>query len=114
MRLYRAPVLPALGWTGRRMPSLILDCCGEETSPEAQGGVGEGKAGGSVWGITSPLLGEGAFREHYRVTEFERLSWQAVPVNLKWICLLSGPRSTPSLLTGKGRSTKAQAPYIST
>lgn len=63
MRLYRAPVLPTLGGAGGgRMPSLILDCCGEETVPEAQGGVGEGKAGRSIWGITSPLLGEGAFR----------------------------------------------------
>lgn len=114
MRLYRAPVLPTLGvGVGGRMPSLILDCCGEETVPEAQGGVGEGKAGGSICGITSLLLGEGTFRKHYRVTEFERLSWQAVQVNVKGICL-SGPRSTPSLLTGKGRSTKAQAPHIST
>lgn len=42
------------------------------------------------------VLGEGAFREQCGVTEFGVLNQQAILGDMTWICLLSGPWSTPS------------------
>lgn len=61
-------------------PYSLLDCCGKDTMPEAQGSMGEAKSARALGAAPLPSvndprgLSERAFREHCGLTGFVGLS----------------------------------------
>lgn len=88
MRLYRAPVVLALGVEGEEdAPLCSLSAverrqCLKPRVVWERGKLGRGSGAAPLLSVNDRTLdlAEGAFREHCGTTEFEGLSWQAVQV----------------------------------